>query len=906
MTDSLWVRLRDVFRPSARAEASDEIAFHIEMRARELVEQGHDPREARAMAEERFGPVLPIEADLIDSTQRRRQREDRAEVLMNLRQDLSFAVRSLRKNSAFAATAIATLALGVGATVAVFTVVNGVLLRPLPYKDPSRIAMIWISNTNPQGVTSDLPLTSGFFTDIQRESSQFEAIAAFRFSPYSLSVAGSVDKQRVAGARVSPALFQVLGVRPITGQTFTKEHAVVGGPNVAVISHDLWQRQFGGDAAIVGKRVDLSGQPFTILGVMPAGFTFPRGAELPPAFQFALRTDVWTPLVFDSTDLRNYGTMNLSAMGRLSATTSPVAAQSELSAIMKRFLAENAPRLKLGYHVVSLVDQAGKKVKRGLLILFGAVVCVLLIASANVASLLVARVSNRQRELAVRAALGAGRGRIARQLVTENLVLAGTGTALGVVISYWATKVMLALVPGAMPRADDIGLDWRVLSFAALVALLGGVVFGVAASASVSWSRLAGSLHAGDLRSTGTLSQRYGRRFLVAAEVALSLMLLIGAALLTRTFVELQRVRPGFNAKNVLTAGVGLPIAGRFDPFADGPAWAAKMNGIAAQLSTSPGVVAAGAVSSLPLSGAFESGGTRIVGRPTPAPGQAPSAQYNVVAGNYFAAAGINVLAGRAFDTGDDEPGRRGIIVNQEFARVHFGSVADAVGRDVVATFEFRNNAAPRTIVGVVENVKQTALDDPAAPQVYVPQSQMAYPGLTFVIRTKGDPMTAVPALREAARAADPGATLNDVRLMDDVVALSLARQRFSMTLIGTFAALALVLAIVGLYGVLALIVGQRRREIGVRMALGARPSDVVRMIVGEGARVAALGVIIGVGGAFAMMRVLGALLYGVSATDTLTFAGASVVVATIALAATYAPARRAARVDPKAALVAE
>jgi predicted permease len=392
----------------------------------------------------------------------------------------------------------------------------------------------------------------------------------------------------------------------------------------------------------------------------------------------------------------------------------------------------------------------------------------------------------------------------------------------------------------------------------------------------------------------------------VAAEVALSLMLLIGAALLTRTFVELQRVRPGFNAKNVLTAGVGLPIAGRFDPFADGPAWAAKMNGIAAQLSTSPGVVAAGAVSSLPLSGAFESGGTRIVGRPTPAPGQAPSAQYNVVAGNYFAAAGINVLAGRAFDTGDDEPGRRGIIVNQEFARVHFGSVADAVGRDVVATFEFRNNAAPRTIVGVVENVKQTALDDPAAPQVYVPQSQMAYPGLTFVIRTKGDPMTAVPALREAARAADPGATLNDVRLMDDVVALSLARQRFSMTLIGTFAALALVLAIVGLYGVLALIVGQRRREIGVRMALGARPSDVVRMIVGEGARVAALGVIIGVGGAFAMMRVLGALLYGVSATDTLTFAGASVVVATIALAATYAPARRAARVDPKAALVAE
>ena len=906
MTESRWRRLRNVFRPSPRVEVDDEIAFHIEMRTRELIESGVASDRAREMAEERFGPVAPVENALINSTQRRRQREERAEVLMNLRQDLGFAARSLKKNPAFATAAIATLALGIGATLAVLTVVNGVLVRPLPYKDPSRIAMIWMSQTGDDGGAWDLPLSSGFFADIQRQSAQFASMAAFRSWPLSLSAPGSTEQQRVASTRVSHTLFDVLGVRPLAGRTFTAAEALPGGPNVAVISHDLWQRRFGGDAAIIGKQVSLSGQSFTITGVMPPGFAFPRGAELPAPFQFAERTDVWTPLVFDSTDLRNYGTQNLSAIGKLAPGASRLSAQSELSAMLRRFLDENAPSLKLSYHVVSLVEQAGKTVKRGLLILLGAVACVLLIAGANVGSLLVARVTNRQRELAVRAALGAGRGRIARQLVTENLLLGFIGTALGIVVAHWMTKIMLSLVPGSMPRADDIGLDWRVLLAAVVVAGLSGLVFGLAASSAVSWSRLAGTLHAGDTRSTGTRSHRYGRRILVAAEVAISLMLLIGAALLTRTFVELQRVRPGFNANNALTAGVGLPIAGRFNPVADGPSWSTKLNAIAAQLNASPGVVAAGAVSSLPLSGAFESGGIRIVGEPIPPPGQGPRAQYNIVAGNYFAAAGIQVLAGRPFDASDDEVGRRSIIVNQAFAKKHFGSVASAVNRELRATFEFTNNPTPRTIVGVVDDVKQTGLDADVDNQVYVPQSQMAYPGLAFVVRTIGDPLTAVPLVKQVASAVDPGATLNDIRTMSDVVSQSLARQRFSMTLIGTFAVLALVLAIVGLYGVLALIVGQRRREIGVRLALGAKPSDVVRLVLGEGARVTAVGVVVGVGGALAMTRVLQALLYGVSTTDAATFAGAAVVVILVALGATYAPARRAARVDPKAALVAD
>jgi predicted permease len=595
--------------------------------------------------------------------------------------------------------------------------------------------------------------------------------------------------------------------------------------------------------------------------------------------------------------------MNLSAVGRLKLGSTPEAAQAELTGIMKRFLAANAPDVKLAYGVLSLADQAGRTVRRGLLILLGSVIFVLLIASANVASLLVARVANRQRELAVRAALGAGRRRIARQLVTENVVLATCGTAIGIAIAYWATKMMLSLVPGSMPRADDIGMDWRVLAFAAAIALVGGSAFGIAATMSVPWTRLAAMLHAGDIRSAGTVRQRFGRRVMVATEVALSLVLLVGASLLMRSFIELRQVEPGFDARSTLTAGVALPVAGAFNPLRDGPEWAAKLNAMTARLAEAPGVVAAGAVSSLPLAGGFESGGIRVVGEPVLPAGQGPSAQYNVVAGRYFDAVGIRVIAGRAFDSGDDAPGRRSLIVNQQFAVRHFGSAAAAIGRQVQASFEFTPDAAPRLIVGVVSDVRQSALDEDPVSQVYLPESQMSYPFLTFVARTAGDPLMLLPALRKAVHDVDGGATVKDVRTMDDVVEHSLARQRFSMTLIATFAGLALLLAIVGLYGVLTLIVGQRRREIGVRLALGAGPGDVVRMVVGESARVAGVGIVAGILAALALTRVLGSLLYGISATDAATFTAASVVVAAVALAATWAPARRAARMDPKDAL---
>jgi predicted permease len=551
-------------------------------------------------------------------------------------------------------------------------------------------------------------------------------------------------------------------------------------------------------------------------------------------------------------------------------------------------------------------DQAASKVRRSLLILFGAVIFVLLVVCANVASLLIARVATRQRELALRATLGAGHGRIARQLVTENLVLAFAGTLVGVVIANVVTRVMLAMVPGSMPRADDIGVDWRVAVFAGAVAVLAGVAFGLAAASSVRWNQLAASLHAGGLRTIGTIRQRLGRRLLVISEVALSLILLIGATLLTRSFVRLQQTRPGFDPNEVLTANVGLPVGGRFNPIADGPRWATALNALTARLGQSPGVVAAGATSALPLSGAIEGGGLAIPGRPPDPPGKGPRAQYSVVSGNYFAAARIGVAAGRVFDGSDDAPGVRTIVVNREFARLYLGGDQNAVGKDVQALFDFVPNSPTRRVVGVVENVKLASLDEDATPQVYVPESQFTYPGLALVVRTNGNPRNAIETVRAAVREVSPQFTISEIRTFSDVFSLSLARQRFSMTLIGAFAILALTLAVVGLYGVLSLLVGQRSREIGVRLALGATRRDVMRLVVWEGGRIALIGVVIGVVGALAMTRLLATMVYEVGTRDLATFVGATAIVVVVSLFAAVGPARRASRLDPNTALASE
>src|SRR6266550_3741452 len=499
--------------------------------------------------------------------------------LENFIQDLRYGVRMLRRNPLFAAAAVITLGLGLGATLAVFNVVNGVLLRPLPYRDAERINIIWLAVRGDDGNVWKLPLSSGSYSDIERDSRSFEALAAFRAWPYAIAESPEAEREPVAGARVSPALFDVLGVSPAVGRAFTRAEAVPGGPQVALISYDLWQRKFGGDRGIIGKRIYLGDVPFTLTGVMPPGFAFPRGAELPAPFQFGLRTDVWTPLVLDASDVRNYDVQNLVAIGKLpercgNGECSASVAQAELTAMLRHNIPVN-DQPKSAYQLVSIVDQAAERVRLPLFILLGAVVFVLAIAAANVTSLLIGRVHARERELAVRSALGATRGRLARQLVTETLVLCLLGMLVGLTLALWGTKVMLLLVPGSLPRADDVGFDWRVLS----------------------------------------------------------LVLLIGAALLTRSFISLQQVRPGFDPSNALTARVTIPLAGRPQPLVNGARWSATFDQIMARLASAPGIVAAGGVVTLPMSGAFENGGVRPVGK-VYENGRNPSAQLQIVAGD--------------------------------------------------------------------------------------------------------------------------------------------------------------------------------------------------------------------------------------------------------------------------------
>src|SRR5947208_1525162 len=711
--------------------------------------------------------------------------------LANLIQDLRFGIRMLRRNPLFAAAAVITLGLGLGATLAVFNVFNGVLLRPLPYRDPERIDIIWFALRGDDGNVWKLPLSSGSYLDIERDSRSFEALAAFRAWPYAIAKSPDAEREPVAGARVSPALFDVLGVSPAVGRAFTRAEAVPGGPQAARISHDLWQRKFGGDRSIIGKRIYLGDVPFTLTGVMPPGFAFPRGAELPAPFQFGLRTDVWTPLVFDASDVRNYDVQNLVAIGKLpercgNGECSASVAQAELTAMLRRNIPVN-DQPKSTYQLVSMVDQAAERVRLPLFILLGAVAFVLAIAVANVTSLLIGRVHARERELAVRSALGATRGRLAGQLVTETVVLCLLGMVVGLTLALWGTKVMLWLVPGSLPRADDVGFDWRVLSFAGLLALIAALGFGVAAA------------YAARLRFTrAAMSVSRTRRVLVMTEVALSLILLIRAALLTRRSISLQHVLPRFDPSTPLTPRVTIAVVGRPQPLVDGARWSATFAQVMARLASAPGIAAAGGVVTLPLSGAFENGGVRPVGK-VYENGQNPTAQVQTGAGAYFGAARIHLVAGRVFDASDDEPGRASMIVNRKFAREHFGSEADALGQEVTALFEWARDRPPRVIVGGVDDGKAVSLDGDAPPQVYVPLSQLPAYALTLVVRVSGaDPLAALPLVRQTVHEVHSSATLKEIRTFESVVAGSLARQRFNMTLIATFAVLALMLAFVG------------------------------------------------------------------------------------------------------------
>lgn len=889
---------RSFVRPNTARDVGDELRFHLEMRAQEFMESGMSREDAERAAKDAFGDVGAIDAELRSVNQRRSTSRLWRTRLLDFGGDARFALRTLRTNWGFTTAALATLALGIGSAVAVFTVVNGVLLRPLPYPSPDRLVMVWFSSVT---YGAELPLSSGFYLDAASTAAPFAKTAAFRSRGYTLTAAG--EAEQLAGARVTPSFFPVMSVRPSHGRALSEADAAPGAAKVVVISDALWKRRFGGDPSIVGKRIELGGEAFSVVGVMPPGFGFPRGAELLSGLQFGSRTELWTPLTFEPKDRTEYGTLNLAAIARLNDGARVSDMRQALSTRLSQWLAANAPKIDFVYRFNDLRTQAGQHVGRALYLLLGAVALLLIIAGVNVANLLIARTTNREREFAVRAALGAGRARIARQLVTENLLLGITGAVLGLVFAIWATRVMLSRVPGSLPRAEDVGVDWHVIGLAAGLAIILGALLGVAAVVQVRWRTLAATLQQSGARSTGGRLRSVTRRTLVAAEIALSLMLIIGAALLTKSFLRIQRIDPGFSATRTYTANVGLPLIGKFDPQHDGPGWSRFFGQLVRNVSSAPGVERAAAVSALPLSGTAEGGGTAVVGEPEPGSGEALHAEYLVIEGDYFSTMGIRLLGGRAFTAADAAGSVPVIIVNREYARRFLGH--DVIGRQLRAYFDF-SRAAPRTIVGMVDDVRYGAIDGPPTPQVYLPEGQMAYPGLQIVVRMKSDAEAALPTLKREVHALDSRIAVANPRTMAAVADEALGARRFSMTLIGMFAAFALTLVMVGLYGVIALSVSQRRKELGVRMALGARPSDIARLVMREALGISAVGIVLGVASAVAASRLVSAMLYSVSGTDPLVYVEGVALVVLITLVASLLPAMRARRLDPALTLRAE
>ena len=796
-----------------------------------------------------------------------------------LLQDLKYAVRALRRTPAFTLAAVACLALGIGANTAIFSVIDGVLLRPLPFKDPSSLVMVWETNRS-HGRDRNV-VSPADYLDWRAQNSTFSEIGSY--IDWRANLTGVDEPVEVARAIATATFFRVLDVAPDLGRVYTPEEDAPNGPNVVVLSHRLWERHFGARRDALGTRLELDGRPFTVIGVMPESF----GIE-------GSRAELWTPMHLDaSVDYRTRTGRYLTCIARLKPGVTPQRAQADMSVIARR-LESAHPIFNTGWgaNVVPMYEQVVGGVRRALLVLGGVVAFVLLIACANVANLLLARSTARTREVAVRAALGAGRGRMVRQLLTESVVLSALGSAVGLVLAYWGVQTVKALAPRGVPRVNSIAIDGWTMTFTLVVALATGVLFGLAPALQAGRGNLQTILREGSRGSTGSSRARV---MLVAAQVALSLVLLIGAGLMMRSFVRLQSVDPGFDPDGVLTGRIQL--AG--ERYRAPAAASAFFDQILERVEKVPGVEAAGAINWLPFSGDGSATSYWIEGRPVPPPTSEFVADVRAVDPRYFRTMRIRVKRGQPFDARANTESPKQVVVNEAFVRVHFPT-SNPIGEHVLMPWDDTLRAE---IVGVVADTKHAGLDSLARPMIYWAMKQFPTNFMTLVVRTKGDPMSLAPAIAREVRALDANQPFADPKPLDAYLRQSVAQRRFSMTLLGVFSGLALVLAALGIYGVLAYSVAQRTREIGVRMALGARDSTVAGMVVREALGVVGVGLAIGVAGAVALTRVLATLLYNISPTDPVTFAGVTLALGAVAVAASYFPARRAARVDPIVAL---
>lgn len=805
---------------------------------------------------------------------------------MAIFQDLRFSLRSLAKSPGFTLAAVLTLALGIGANTAVFSFVNGVLLRPLAYRDPGRLYTLWLNLEKRDGPRAEWAGRS-LFSDWRRENRSFAGLAAW--GGFGAELTGDGEPESLPGLRVSPALFDLLGVRPALGRSFSAEEETPGRDQVVMLTDGLWRRRFGADRSLPGKTIEINGQSFTVAGVLPPGFRF----ELEPD------AALFAPLPIDPAR-EDYGAFYIRVVGRLRDGVSPLQAQADLDRVAALLGSQHPEDLAdTGITLTPLKQSVVGDSQALLIALFAASLLVLLIACTNVANLLLARAGGRERELALRSSLGASRGRLVRQLLTESLLLALAGGLAGLLLGGWGMDLLRWLAPQGTPRLDEVSLNLTVLAFTFAAALTTGLVFGLAPALGLVRRQSPKSLREGS-QGGGTPGRSRLRSLLVVGEVALGLVLLVAAGLLIRSLGALSQVDPGFRPQQVVSGTLLFPSA-RIPDEAD---LVPLLDRMLARLAARPQVEAVGAVSVLPLSGSQTDISVAVEGR-LPKPGQEPGTDYRIVSPGYFAAMGIPLLQGRLFAAEDGPTGTRTVVVSERFAE-RFLPGEDPLGKRV-RLGEVQSAESPWwTIVGVVGGVRDNQLDRAPDPEIYTSFQQFPVRRMTLVARVAGAPATALPLLRQAVADVDPSRPLAHLDTLENLVARSLAPTRFVAYLLASFAALALVLAAVGIYGVVAHAVGERRREIGIRMAVGAEIASILRMVLAWGGRLLAIGLGLGLLAALAASRLLVSLLYGVGPADPATLAVVTGLLGLVALGACYLPARAASRIDPALTLKAE
>ncbi len=876
--------------PTREAAIVEELAQHLEDRYAELLAGGATEAEA-----ERQTLAELSKSELLQQELRRVERQvtpepivlgtnRRSNVMADLWQDLRFGARMLSKKPGFTLIAVLTLALGIGANTAIFSVVNGALLQPLPYPASQQLVRLFERVERTTMASDRMEVAPANYFDWREQTASLSGLATYGLTGLALSGDGAAE--RIEGALASVDFFSVLGVPPLLGRTFTAEDERSGERFMAVISFDLWQRRFGGAREIIGRAIQIDGYSFTIIGVMPPGFGYPH------------RTELWELYRLGANQRQMREARFLKVIARLKSGVTLDQTQAELSGIARR-LAEQYPQTNRnwGVNVVPLLKEEVGKIEPALLVLFGAVALVLLIACANVASLLLERAAARQAEIGIRLALGAQPRRIVRQLLAESLLLASLGGLLGLLVGVWGLHALLALAPENLPRLGEVRLDARVFGFTLLVTLVTGLLFGLAPAWQAARQDVQTALKEGTGRASG---QRRLFGALVVAEVALALVVLVGAGLLASSFLRVLRVEPGIDVERLLTVDFEPPSA-RYN----GSDWKAQRlkfwQQLSARVAALPGVEAVGAVDSLPFSG----DGARVwrfrYAGDDPNVAAGPAATFQVATRDYFRTVGIQLRRGRLFSAADGDGTPPVVIVNETMAR-RFWPNAEAVGQRIV----IRNEEFAREIIGVTSDVKHFGLERETAPEMYVPFEQRVIDVMPLLVRVKGDPAQFSNAVRAQVQAVDPTVAVAAIIPMRQLLSASLAPRRFTLLLLGAFAGLALLLASGGIYGVMAYAVAERTREIGIRLALGAQTRDVLRLVIAQGMKLTLVGVLVGLGGAWLLTRLLKSLLFEVSATDPLTFVAIALSLMGVALLACVVPARRATKVDPLIALRSE